>query len=63
MNMLDMQKFVLQRVHEDCRLFKKELLKSFRWLTSIELEDLQNWVLKEFGATHRDIIEEVFLSA
>ena len=60
--MLEMQKFVLQRVQEDCRLFKKELLKSFIWLTSLELEDLHKWVTKEFGRTHKDIIEEVFLS-
>ena len=61
--MLEMQKFVLQRVHDDYRLLKKELIKSFRWLTYIELEDLRNWVLEEFGKTHKEIIDEVFLSA
>ena len=61
--MLEMQKFVLQRVQEDCRLFKKELLKSFQWLNNIELEDLRSWAINEFGFSHKAIIDEVFLLA
>jgi hypothetical protein len=58
--MLELQKFVLQRVCEDARLFKKELMKSIKWLTLPEVEILKLWVINEFGTRHSEIIKEVF---
>lgn len=60
--MLELQKFVLQRVCEDARLFKKELIKSLQWLSSQDIETLKKWVWTEFGKTHSDIIREVFFA-
>jgi len=59
--MLELQKFVLQRVSEDARLFKKELIKSIKWLSLPEVEILKHWVLVEYGTKHSAIINEVFL--
>ena len=58
--MLELQKFVLQRVCEDTRLFRKELIKSIQWLGSPDIDILKQWVWNEFGKTHADIIKEVF---
>jgi hypothetical protein len=59
--MLELQKFVLQRVCDDARLFKRELIKSIKWLNSPDIENLRRWVCLEYGNTHSDIIQEVFL--
>ncbi len=58
--MLELQKFVLQEVCKDANLFKKELIKSVKWLSSPDIEKLRYWVMLEFGNTHSDIINEVF---
>jgi hypothetical protein len=58
--MLELQKFVLQRVYDDSRLFKRELMKSLKWLSSPDIEQLKQWVMLEFGNTHSNIINEVF---
>ena len=60
--MLELQKFVLQRVCEDTRLFRKELIKSLQWLSSPDIEKLKQWVWFEFGKTHEDILKEVFFA-
>jgi hypothetical protein len=58
--MLELQKFVLQRVCDDARLFKKELIKSLQWLGTTDIDRLKQWVWNEFGKTHSEIIKEVF---
>lgn len=58
--MLELQKFVLKRVCEDARLFKKELIKSIKWLSLTDVEDLKLWVINEYGNMHPVIINEVF---
>ena len=58
--MLELQKFVLQRVSEDARLFKKELAKSIQWLSISETENLKHWVIAEYGTRHSEIINEAF---
>jgi len=60
--MLELQKFVLQRVSEDAGLFRKELVKSIQWLNSADVEKLRQWVNKEFGNTYAHIIKEVFFT-
>ena len=61
--MLELQKFVLQHVHHDAMLFKKELIKSILWLDYTELVKLKEWVWSEFGNTHSEIINDVFVPA
>jgi len=61
--MLELQKFVLQHVHHDALLFKKELIKSILWLDYTELVKLKEWVWSEFGNTHSEIINDVFVPA
>jgi hypothetical protein len=58
--MLELQKFVLQRVSDDVRLFRKELTKSILWLNSQDVEKLKQWAIDKFGKTHADILKEVF---
>ena len=57
--MLELQKFVLQRVCEDAGLFKKELIKSIEWLNTADIRNLKQWVLLEFGNKHGVIIQDV----
>ena len=59
--MLELQKFVLEHVRDDVQLFKKELIKSIKWLNQPDLEKLKEWVWNEFGNTHADIIKDVFV--
>ena len=61
--MLELQKYVLQQVCEDARLFKKELIKSIKWLSFPEVKNLKLWVITEYGNRHSEIITEVFLSS
>ncbi len=58
--MLEHQKYVLKNVSSDKRLFKKELLKSFRWLNDLEIVMLLEWVEKNFMDSHYEVISEVF---
>ncbi len=60
--MYELSKKVLTRVSFDRRLFKKELLKSKRWLKPKESLMLKAWCLATFGHMHKDIIQEVFES-
>ena len=39
---------------------KIELIKSIKWLSSPDVENLRHWVMNEYGKTHSDIIKEVF---
>lgn len=58
--MLELCKTVLNGVHEDKKLFKKELNKSLSWLNSEDQVKLQIWVKKNFYKEHADIIDKIF---
>ncbi|HBH47327.1 MAG TPA: hypothetical protein DDX98_01725 [Bacteroidales bacterium] len=58
--MLEHQKSVLEKVSGDKELFRKEVIKSFRWLKSYEIIQLHFWLKKNYGQTHREIIEDIF---
>ena len=58
--MYELSKKVLTKVSFDRKLFKKELLKSKRWLKPKESLMLKAWCLATFGHMHREIILEVF---
>jgi hypothetical protein len=57
--MLELQKYVLQQVFEDAILFKKELTKSVKWLSTAEMKYFGPWVWIEFGDKHPLIMKEV----
>lgn len=58
-NMLDFQVFMLENVHDDDALFRKELKKSKKWLTTAELVALKKWLLKRFHFSKRLVIQDV----
>ena len=58
--MYEMSKKVLTRVSFDKGLFKKELVKSKKWLKPKETLMLKAWCLATFGHIYQDVIQEVF---
>lgn len=60
--MLELTKTVLKRVSFDKLLFRKELVKSKRWLQREEFLILKSWCLMTFAGQHDDIMMEVFLA-
>lgn len=50
--MLEYSKKVLRKVSFDVSLFKKELSKAYQNLLEEEIEELMNWVSKNFGAQY-----------
>jgi inorganic pyrophosphatase/exopolyphosphatase len=50
--MLEYSKKVLRKVSFDVSLFKKELSKAYQNLLEEEIEELMNWVTKNFGAQY-----------
>lgn len=58
--MLEYTKTILQKVSFNRELFKKELIKSVRWLHKEEIILLQIWCLATFNDTYSDILNEVF---
>jgi hypothetical protein len=58
--MLKHEIILLEKVSYDKNLFKKEIIKSFRWLKSYEIILLHNWLKKNYGKTHGDVIRDVF---
>lgn len=58
--MLDHQKLLLQKLSHDKGLFRKEIVKSFKWLRSYEILSLHRWLKENYGRTHSDVIHEVF---
>jgi len=59
-DMLEHQKLILEKVSNNKELFKKELVKSLKWLKSYEIYRLHAWLKKKFYLTHGDIIKDVF---
>lgn len=57
-----MSKKVLTKVSFDRVLFRKELLKSIKWLKPRESLMLKAWCLATFGHMYRDVITETFES-
>ncbi len=57
--MLELCMSVLNGVHEDKKLFRKELIKSMSWLNTSDQIKLQIWVRKHFMDEHADVIDEI----
>lgn len=58
--MLKYTETILQKVSFNRDLFKKELIKSVKWLKKNEVNALKAWCIINFGAVYMDIIQEVF---
>ncbi|MDY0102524.1 MAG: hypothetical protein RBS07_06260 [Lentimicrobium sp.] len=58
--MLEYSKTILQKVSFNRDLFRKELIKSVRWLHKEEIILLQIWCLATFNDTYSDILNDVF---
>jgi ACT domain-containing protein len=57
--MYELCKEILQKVSFDKSLFRKELIKSRKWLKEEELVKLQAWCLSTF-IVYKEMINEVF---
>lgn len=60
MDMLTYTKMILEKVSFDERLFKKELRKSYRWLSYQEISRLEDWAFNAYGDLYGGIISETF---
>ncbi len=58
--MLEHQKKVLSGVSNNPYLFKKELLKSIKWLNHDDLAELQKWLKNKYGERYAGIITSEF---
>ena len=58
--MLDHQKIILEQLSHDKEMFRKEIVKSFKWLKSYEIIMLRRWLKDNYSETHADVIHEVF---
>jgi len=58
--MLESRKLLLEKSCYDKDLFRKEILKSFKFLKSYEIIKLREWLKRNFAKTHADVIREIF---
>jgi hypothetical protein len=60
--MLELAKKILQKVSFDPKLFRKELIKSLKWIhDGEELKRFKEWCQQEFGTKYPIILQEVFV--
>ena len=60
LTMLEHQKILLEQLSYDKDLFRKEIVKSFKWLKSYEIIRLHHWLKDKYGRSHADVIQDVF---
>ena len=60
--MFELSKKILQQVSFDKLLFRKELLKAYKWLKPEERLLLYAWCITTFGHAYSDVIGEVYKS-
>lgn len=58
--MLDHQKSILEQLSNNKVLFRKEIVKSFKWLKSYEIIQLHRWLKDNYQESHGDIIKDIF---
>jgi hypothetical protein len=59
--MLELTKKILRNVSFDPKLFRKELIKSLKWIREAEdLNTFKTWCIQEFGTIYPSILKEVF---
>ncbi len=60
MHMLDYQKLILKKVSFNPELFRKELIKSKKYLSHSEKLALKKWCIEQFDAERLSIITDCF---
>jgi hypothetical protein len=60
MNMLEHQKILLTNSIHDKEMFRKELVKSLKWLDQFERQKLYLWLKEQFWNSYSETIESVF---
>lgn len=58
--MFELSKKILENVSFDRSLFRKELIKAYRWLKHDERLMLKVWCLTTFGTQYRELILQVY---
>ncbi|PKP17003.1 MAG: hypothetical protein CVU05_16275 [Bacteroidetes bacterium HGW-Bacteroidetes-21] len=58
--MLDYVKLILDKVSFDVNLFQKELIKSLKWLTDTEKNELEKWAENNYGNKYGYVLQDVF---
>ena len=58
--MYELSKNILEKVSFDKTLFRKELIKSVKWLKPDEKMLLMVWCVGAFGHKYGDVISEVY---
>ena len=58
--MYELSKNILEKVSFDKTLFRKELIKSVKWLKPDEKMLLMVWCVSTFGHKYSDVITEVY---
>lgn len=57
--MLEYSKMILQKVSFDRALFEKELRKAVKMLVGYDRQELQKWVVKNFGYQYQVYFAEI----
>lgn len=60
--MLEHQMHMLKAVADNRELFKKELLKSLKWLNPDQLPEFKLWVNENFYQLYPNMIDDAFYS-
>ncbi len=60
--MLDFYKMILSKVSFDKNLLIKEIKKSLKQLSSIDIVDLQIWCYREFGHLYKKELDLLFVT-
>jgi hypothetical protein len=60
--MLEHQMHILRAVADNRELFRKELLKSIKWLNPDQLPEFKQWVNENFHQQYPHMIDEAFYS-
>ncbi len=60
--MLEFSQHILKSVSFDKSLFKKELIKTLKWVKPDEATLLKAWCIATFGHMYGDVISDVFRS-
>ncbi len=58
--MVEMYKYILNKVSFDQQLFQKELAKAVKRVNSEELTSLKSWCLVTFDKQHEQALNEIF---
>ena len=58
--MLEHQKLIIAKVSHDREMFRKEIVKTLKWVESHEIIHLHQWLKDNYGKKHAETIREIF---